>query len=167
MITIKTPDEIEIMAKGGKILATVIKKLKEMVRPGITTKELDRAAEALILKYGATPSFKGYKGFPFSLCTSVNEEIVHCFPSERALKEGDIISLDLGVLYKGFNTDMAITVGVGKICPEAKRLIKITKKALEIAIKKIRPGISVGEIGNVIQKYTEKNDFSVVRAAMV
>ena len=115
MITIKTPEEIQIMAEGGKILATVLKEIEKMVKPGIATIELDRAAEALILKHGARPAFKGYEGFPYSLCASVNEVIVHGLPSERILKEGDIIGLDLGVLYKGYNTDMAVTVSVGDI----------------------------------------------------
>lgn len=163
MTQIKTPGEIKIMAEGGKILARIMKELKKMVKPGIATKELDRAAEALILKYEAKPSFKGYLDFPAVLCTSINEEIVHCIPSERKLKEGDIISLDLGIFYQGFHVDMAITVGVGRISSEAKKLIKTTKKALEIAIKKIKPGVNVNDIGGVIEKYIESRDFGVVR----
>ena len=112
MITIKTPEEIGIMAEGGKILAGIMERLKKEVKPGITTKTLDRLAESLILKSGGKCSFKGYQGFPACLCTSINEEIVHAVPSERKLKEGDIISLDLGILYKGFHTDMAITLPV-------------------------------------------------------
>ena len=110
MITIKTEDEIKIMRETGKILASVLKEIEKQVKPGITTLELDRATEALILKYGAKPSFKGYDGFPYSLCASVNENIVHGYPSKYVLKNGDIIGLDLGVLYKGYNSDMAITV---------------------------------------------------------
>ena len=112
MITIKTPEEIGIMAEGGKILARVMKELEKKVKPGITTKELDRVAEDLVLKSGGKCSFKGYQGFPACLCTSINEEIVHAVPSERKLKEGDIISLDSGILYRGFHTDMAITLPV-------------------------------------------------------
>ena len=163
MISIKAPEEIEIMAEGGKILAKVMKELEEKVRPGITTKELDRAAEALIFKYGAEPNFKGYGGFPTALCTSVNEEIVHAVPSGRVLKEGDIISLDLGLLYKGFNTDMAVTVPVGAIAPETLRLLKVTKKALKRGIKKARVGNTFGDIGNTIQRYVESQGFNVVR----
>src|SRR3989338_10263872 len=163
MITIKTPEEIQIMAEGGKILATVLKEIEKMVKPGIATIELDRASEALILKHGARPAFKGYEGFPYSLCASVNEEIVHGFPSEKILKEGDIVGLDLGVLYKGYNTDMAVTVPVGNIRSEAKRLIMVTKKALKRGIKKVRHGVTVGDIGNTIQRYIEDQGLGVVR----
>ena len=137
MISIKTEEEIRIMAEGGKILASVMKELEKKIEPGITTKELDRAAEALILKSGGKPSFKGYQGFPTALCTSINQEIVHGLPSNRKLKEGDIVSLDLGVYYKGFHADMAVTLPVGDISPEAQRLIRVTKKALKRGIKKL------------------------------
>ncbi|MBI2050025.1 MAG: type I methionyl aminopeptidase [Candidatus Staskawiczbacteria bacterium] len=163
MINIKTPQEIKIIAEGGKILATVLKEVEKTVKPGITTMELDRAAEALILKQGARPAFKGYEGFPYSLCTSVNEEIVHGLPSSRILKEGDIIGLDLGVLYNGYNTDMAVTIAVGSISFEAKRLLMVTKKALKRGIKKVRPGNTLGDIGNTIQRYIEDQGFGVVR----
>ena len=163
MITIKTPEEIKIMAEGGKILAKIIKELEKEVRPGITTKELDRLAESLVLKSGGKCSFKGYQDFPACLCTSINEEIVHVAPSNRVLKKGDIISLDLGILYKGFHTDMAITVPVGKIDPEVQRLIRVTKKALKRGIKKVRPGNTFGDIGNTIQRYVESQGFNVVR----
>ena len=163
MITIKTPEEIKIMAEGGRILATVLNEVEKLVKPGITTIELDRAAEALVLKHGAKPAFKGYDDFPYSLCASVNEEIVHGLPSERILKEGDIIGLDLGVLHKGYNSDMAITVAVGKVSFEAKRLIMVTKKALKRGIKKVRPGNTIGDIGNTIQRYVEDQGLGVVR----
>lgn len=163
MITIKTPEEIKIMAEGGKILAKIMKELAKKVKPGITPKELDRAAEALILNYGAAPSFKGYLGFPACLCVSINEEIVHGIPSERILQQGDVVKLDLGILYKGFHNDMAITVGVGKISVEAKKLIKATKKALDIAIKKCQPGVNINEIGLAIEKCAEENGFSEIR----
>ena len=163
MTKTKTQEEIKIMAEGGKILATVLKEIEKMVKPGVTTMELDRAAEALILKHGALPAFKGYEGFPYSLCASVNEIIVHGFPSDRILKEGDIIGLDLGVLYKGYNTDMAVTVPVGNISFEAKRLIMVTKKALKIGIKKVRAGVTVGDVGNTIQRYIEDQGLGVVR----
>ncbi|MBU2539989.1 type I methionyl aminopeptidase [Patescibacteria group bacterium] len=163
MITIKTTEEIKIMKEGGKILAKIMKELEKQIKPGITTKELDRAAEALILKHGGKPSFKGYLDFPASLCTSINEEIVHCFPSERRLQEGDIISLDLGVLYKDFHTDMAITVPVGKVSPEAHRLIWVTKKALKRGLKKVKIGNTVSDIGNTIQRYVESQGLGVVR----
>lgn len=163
MIKIKSPEEIKIMAEGGKILAKIMKELKKKVRPGITTKELDRFAESLILKSGGKCSFKGYQDFPACLCTSINEEIVHAVPSNRVLKEGDIISLDLGILYKGFHTDMAITIPVGKIDPEVARLIRVTKKALKRGIKKAKIGNTFGDIGNTIQRYVESQGFNVVR----
>jgi len=163
MITIKTPEEVEIIAEGGKILAKIMKELENNVKPGITTKELDRLAESLIFKYGGECSFKGYQNFPACLCTSINEEIVHAVPSDRVLKEGDIISLDIGMEYKGFHTDMAITLPVGKINPETKRLIEVTKKALEIGIEKVKPENKIGDISRAIQKYVESQGFNVVR----
>jgi len=163
MISIKTPEEIEIMAEGGKILARIMKELEKKVSPGMTTKELDRVAETLILKSGGKCSFKEYEGFPACLCTSINEEIVHVAPSDRVLKEGDIISLDLGIFYKGFHTDMAITVLVGKVDPETARLIRVTKKALKRGIRKIRPGNTIGDVSNTIQRYVESQGFNVVR----
>ena len=179
MIKIKSPEEIKIMAEGGKILASIMKELEKKVRPGITTKELDRLAESLIScppkPWAAEDkircSFKGYKStdgetvrpYPFCLCTSIDEEIVHGVPSNRVLKEGDIISLDLGIFYNGFHTDMAITVPVGKISPEAQRLIRVTKKALKRGIKKSRIGNTFGDIGNTIQRYVESQGFNVVR----
>ena len=163
MINIKVAEEIEIMAEGGKLLAKIMKELEKQVRPGITTKELDKVAEDLILKSGGKCSFKGYQGFPTCLCASINEEIVHAVPSERKLKEGDIISLDLGILYKGFHTDMAVTLPVRIVNPEVQRLIDVTKKALEIGIEKVKPGNYIGDISKTIQKYVEKEGFNVVR----
>ena len=163
MSQVKTPQEIEIMKEGGKILATVLKELEKIVRPGMTTLELDRAAEDLILSYGAKPAFKGYEDFPYSLCTSVNEVIVHGFASKYALQEGDIVGLDLGVLWKGYNTDMAVTVPVGVVSHEAKRLMMVTKKALRLGIKKARAGITTGDLGHTIQKYIESQGLGVVR----
>ncbi|MDO8601448.1 MAG: type I methionyl aminopeptidase [bacterium] len=160
---IKTQEEIEIMAEGGKILAGIIDKLAELVEPGIKTRELNKVAETFVLNSGGYCSFKGYDGYPACLCTSVNEEIVHAIPSERKLKEGDIISLDLGIFYKGFHNDMAITLPVGKISPAAKRLIDVTKKSLEVGIEKIKPGNCFGDISRAIQKYAEGQDFGVVR----
>lgn len=163
MITIKSPEEIAIMAEGGRILARIMKELEKEVKPGITTNYLNKVAEDLVFRYRAKPCFKDYQGFPAALCVSINEEIVHCLPSQRKLKEGDIVSLDLGILYKGFHADMAITVPVGKISPEAQRLIKVTKKALKRGIKKVRPGNTFGDIGNTIQRYVEGQGYSVVR----
>ncbi|MBM3250682.1 MAG: type I methionyl aminopeptidase [Candidatus Nealsonbacteria bacterium] len=163
MISIKTKQEIEIMREGGEILARIMKELEKRVGPGVATAELNKVAEDLILKYGGKPSFKGYEGFPAALCASINEELVHCIPSERKLKQGDIISLDLGIFFKGFHADMAITVPVGKISAEAQRLIRITKKALKRGIKKVRPGNTFGDIGETIQRYIEDQGYGVVR----
>jgi methionyl aminopeptidase len=171
MIEIKTPQEIEIMAEGGKILAKIMKELEKNVKPGITTKELDRLAESLILKSGGKCSFKEYvskdgdtaRPYPACLCTSINEEIVHALPSDRTLKNGDILKLDIGMFYKGFHSDMAITVPVGRVSFEAQRLIRVTKKALKMGIKKVKPGNTFGDIGNTIQRYVEDQGFNVVR----
>jgi len=150
------------MKEGGKLLAEIMEQLKEKVHPGIKTFELDRLAESLILKYGQC-SFKGYNNFPACLCTSLNEEIVHSTPSNRKLKKGDIISLDLGLFYKDFHSDMAVTLPVGKVDPEVSRLIRVTKKALKRALRKVRPGNTFGDIGNSIQRYVEGQGFSVIR----
>jgi len=171
MIPIKTPAEIRIMREGGRKLAQVMEKLKEAVQPGLTTQELDKLAQELILSLGAKPAFKGYQTpgaksgqpFPATLCTSINEEIVHCLPSERILREGDILNLDCGILYQGFYTDMAVTVGVGKISPEAHRLIRVTKKALKRAIGRMKPGKHLGDVSQAIQNYVESQGFNVVR----
>lgn len=161
--TIKTEQELEIMAEGGKILAKIMQQLAERVKPGVATQELNKVAKDLVLRYGARPAFEGYQGFPATLCTSVNEAIVHALPSGRALKEGDIISLDLGILHKGFYTDMALTLPVGEVRPEASRLIRVTKKALKRGLKKIRPGNTVGDIGNTIERYVTDQNFKVVK----
>jgi len=171
MISLKTKEEIEIMREGGKILAKIMEELEKAVKPGITTKELNRLAESLIFNYGAKPSFLGYTNrkdgiidpYPASLCTSINEEIVHCLPSNRILKEGEIISLDLGIFFKGFHTDMAITLPIGKINPEAQRLIRATKKSLKRGIAEIKPGNRLGDIESAIQKFVESQGFEVVR----
>lgn len=162
MISIKTKEEIKKMTEGARILASVMEELGKEVRPGITTKELDMAAESHILRLGGKPSFKGYGGFPATLCASVNEQIVHAVPSNRKLKEGDIITLDLGVFYKGFHSDMAKTFPVGEISSEARRLIRVTRKALKAGIKKARPGNTIGGIGNSIQRYIESQQLGNV-----
>jgi len=163
MISIKTEKEILIMKESGKILASVLKELEKMAKPGITTLELDRAAEALILSKKAKPAFKKYDGFPYSLCASVNENIVHGFPSNYKLKEGDIIGLDLGVVYKGYYSDMAVTIPIGKVSFEAKRLLNVAKKSLRLAIKKAKVGNTTGDIGNTVQRFVEDQGFAVIR----
>jgi len=163
MITIKSEKEIGIMRQGGKILARIMEELKNKVEIGITTKELDRAADALVFKSGAKPAFKGHDGFPATLCTSVNHVIVHQVPSDYKLKNGDIISLDMGIIYKGLFSDMAITVPVGEIDINTKKLIDVTKNSLIKGIKTIKPGRHIGDIGFNVQKYIEKSGFNVVR----
>ena len=151
------------MNEGAKILAQIMKEIMKMVKPGISTEELDKAAEGLIFQSGAKPSFKGYEGFPSSLCVSLNEEIVHGLSSERILKKGDIVSLDLGIFYKGFHSDMAVTLPVGEVDFEILRLIRVTKKSLKLGIKKVKPGNTVGDIGNTVQRYIESQGFNVIR----
>ena len=151
------------MRENGRILAQIMEELKTQVKPEITTKDLDRLAQSLVLKYNGIPSFKGYEGFPASLCVSVNKQIVHGVPSERILKEGDIVSLDLGFFKNGFHSDMAITVPVGKIPPETNRLVKAAKKALKRGIKKAKIGNTFGDISNTIQRFIEDQGFVVVK----
>jgi methionyl aminopeptidase len=170
MITIKTPEEIKILREGGRRLASVLYQVAEKAKPGIATIEIDELAEKLIRDNGGEPSFKNYKTFqdkipfPASLCVSVNDEIVHGIPSkDRILKEGDIVSLDLGMKYKNLYTDMAITVPIGKINKQAKKLIETAEKSLAEGIRIIKEGNYIGDIGFAIQKYVEKKGFSVVR----
>lgn len=163
MIKIKSEKEITIMRQGGSILAGIMEELKNKVQIGITTKELNRAAEALVFKLGAKPAFKGYDNFPATLCTSVNYVIVHQIPSDYKLKNGDIVSLDMGIIYKGLFSDMAITVPVGEIDIKTKKLIEITKNSLVKGIKTIKPGRHIGDISSNIQKYIEKSGFNVIK----
>ncbi len=163
MIILKSPDEIAVIKEGAKILAEIVKNLEEEAKPGITTKYLDKVASDLIFKFGAKPSFKNHMGFPAALCASVNEIIVHGIPSERKLEEGDLLSLDLGVFYKGFHSDMAVTVAVGRTAKENLKLLSVAKKALEIAVKKAKPGNTFGDIGFAIQKFAEDKGYNVVR----
>lgn len=162
-IPIKTKKEISLMKEGGEILVKIMNELKKEVKPGIQTRDLEELARELIKKNRAEPSFLNFEGYPAVLCTSINEEIVHVVPSKRVIKEGDILSLDLGIFYKGFHTDMAITLPVGEVSDEARRLIRVTRKALKLAIKKAKTGNTLGDIGNTIQRYVEGRGFNVVR----
>lgn len=164
MIQIKSKEEIQVMEEGAKKLAQILEELRKKVKAGISTGELDKLAQDLVSKSGAKPSFKNYNGFPAVLCVSINEEIVHGVPSfERIIQEGDIVSLDLGLFYKGFHSDMALTLGVGKISFEKQRLIRVTRDALRMAIRKVKAGNTTGDIGNTIQRYVESQGFNVVR----
>jgi methionyl aminopeptidase len=163
MIIIKSPREIEQLKRSNAIVAEVFEKLKGMITPGITTKELDQVAEEYILSKGGHPAFKGYRGFPATLCISINEEVVHGIPGQRRLKEGDIVSLDVGVDFVGYFGDAAITFPVGEVDPEAKRLLEVTEKALTIGIEKAKIGNRLFDISYVIQRWVESHGFSVVR----
>jgi len=165
-INIKTPYEIEIMQEAGRINAEALAAAVAQVEPGVTTAALNEAFEAVHQKYGVTSPFKNYPGpypYPASVCTSVNDELVHGIPSERKLVEGDIISIDCGTIYQGFVGDMSVTVPVGKISPEAERLLKVTKHALDIAISKMVAGNTVGDIGHAVQTYVEGEGFYITK----
>ncbi len=163
MVILKLPEEIEKARASSQIVAEVLSKLRDKVKPGISTKELDRFAEDIARKRGAKPAFKGYRGYPYSLCTSVNEEVVHGMPSERMLKEGDIISLDFGVCYNGFFGDAAITLPVGKIADSAQKLIEVTEQSLYAGIEQAKKGNRLGDISSSVQQIVEVPGFSVVR----
>jgi methionyl aminopeptidase len=163
MIILKSPEEVQKMGESNAIVAEVLAGLREKVRPGVTTAELNEYAEVATQKRGARPAFKGYGGFPFALCASVNSEVVHGFPSDRPLEEGDIISLDYGVYYNGYYGDSAITVAVGRISASAARLMKVTEEALCKGIEKAREGNRLGDISFAVQSHAEKAGFSVVR----
>jgi methionyl aminopeptidase len=163
MIPLKSKEELEMMRKSGEILARIMRKIKEFVSEGISTIEIDQLAEELIKKENAKPAFKGYKGFPATICTSINEQVVHGIPGERRLKEGDIISLDLGLNYQDYFSDIAVTLAVGKISSKARKLIETTKNALSEGIKHARIDNHLSDISYSIQSYVEKNGFSVVR----
>jgi len=163
-IILKSAQEIEIMRKSGQIAASILNKLKDVVKPGITTQNLNILAEKLIRDAGSTASFKNFHNYPASICTSVNEEVVHGIPGDRILQKGDIIGIDLGILYQGFHSDTALTCGVGKISTDAQKLIDVTQKALEKAILIIKIDAHLGDIGSTIQSYVEKEGFSVVRS---
>ena len=157
-------EEVRAIKRSNQIVAKILEELGSMIRPGIRTKELDEHAEARTREMGAIPAFKGYRDFPSSLCTSINEEIVHGIPSSRALREGDIISLDFGVLYEGYYGDAAITFPVGEITPKAKKLIQAAKEAFHKGLDQARAGNRLSDISHAIQTYVEAQGFSVIRS---
>jgi methionyl aminopeptidase len=163
VIVCKSPAEIEKMRVSNGLVAEVLAHLATLVVPGVTTLDLDVEAEKLVRAAGAVPAFKGYRGFPSTLCVSVNEEVVHGIPSKRRLVEGEIISVDMGVKLDGFYGDSAVTLPVGKISPEAAHLLRVTEEALEKAIEQVKVGGRVSDIGHAIQQHVEANGFSVVR----
>lgn len=163
MIPIKSEEDLETMKSGGKILARIMQNIRKFIKEGVSTEEIGRYAEELMLEENVVPAFKGYRGFPASICTSVNEEIVHGIPGERTLKEGDIISLDLGINYKGYFSDIAVTVMMGQASLRVKKFIDVTKGALSEGIKQACIDNHLSDISYAIQNYVERHGFSVVR----
>ena len=164
-IMIKTPQEIEKMRRSGQVVREVLEHVRQFVKPGASTQDLENAAVGKIRELGAKAAFKGYRGYPCVLCTSVNEEVVHGIPSaERVLRDGDIVSIDTGVILDGYYGDSAITVAVGqKVAPRTQRLLAVTQASLESAIREIKPGATLGDVGAAVQEVVEAEGFSVVR----
>jgi methionyl aminopeptidase len=164
MIILKSPQEIDRMRRAGRVVAGTIDAVLKAVRPGLATRELDDVAEKVILGEGAVPSFKGYRGFPASICVSVNEQVVHGIPGDRRLSEGDVLSLDFGAIWEGYHADSAVTVFVGEPpSPEAEKLVRVTEDALEAGISQIRAGRRLSDVGHAVQQVVEGAGFSVVR----
>jgi methionyl aminopeptidase len=165
-IVIKTQAELALMREAGRVNALALAAVRELIRPGVTTAELDAAAEGVIRDHNGTPVFKGYPGaypYPATLCVSVNEELVHGIPGKRKLKEGDIVSIDCGTLLNGFVGDAAISVAVGEVSPVAQRLLEVTEQSLYVGIEQMRAGNRTGDISSAIQKFVESNGFHVTR----
>lgn len=163
MITIKSKREIELFKIAGNIVYQTHQYLKPYIKEGITTKELDKLAEDFIRSKDATPSFKGYEGFPSTLCTSINSEVVHGFPSDRKLKNGDIISIDIGACYKGYHGDSAWTYTVGEVDDKTRKLLEDTEKSLFVGLAQVKPGNRIGDIGYAIEQYAHKHNLGVVK----
>lgn len=164
MIILKTPREIALMREAGRVVAGVLAALGKVVAPGVTTAELDQMARRVIRQGGGEPAFLGYHNFPASICTSINDEVVHGIPSLRRLQEGDIVSIDVGVRLKGYCGDGAATFPVGKVSREAGRLIRVTRESLEKAVAVMRPGGRLSDISHAVQEYVESHNFAVVRS---
>jgi methionyl aminopeptidase len=164
MIVKKTPAEIDKMARAGEILVRTMDLLAGKIRPGVTTTELDQAAERFIRSQGATPAFKGYRGFPGSICASPNDMVVHGIPGRFKLSRGDILSIDIGVIYDGWVADAARTFGVGEISPVAGKLLDVTRESLFKAVEQCRPGNHLGDVGAAVQQHVEAGGFSIVRS---
>lgn len=163
MIVLKTGRELKIMREACRISAGALKLIGSAVEPGVTTAELDRLAEEYILSQGAKPNFKNYNGYPATACISINNEVIHGIPGKRKIKEGDIVSVDLGAVFEGFHGDNAATFAAGDISPEAKRLMDVTRESLYEGIKMARPGGRIGDISHAVQSYVEARGYSVVR----
>ena len=163
MITLKSKREVEIMRESSRIVAEILQALRPLCQPGITTAELDRVAEEMTRKLGAQPAFKGYRGFPRTLCTSINHEVVHGIPGDREVKEGDILGLDFGVVYNGYYGDSAITVPIGQVTPELKELLQVTEESLHLGIQNMKPGNHLADISRAIQTHAESHGYSLVK----
>lgn len=163
MIIVKSPREIELMREAGRITASVFDALLPLLKPGVTTMELDQVAEKVIRSQNAIPGFKGYGGFPATLCISVNDVLVHGFPSKYRLKEGDIVSIDVGAVYKGYNGDAARTFAIGNVSEEASKLIRVTEECFWKGVALAKPGIYLSDISHAIQQHAEANGFSIPR----
>jgi methionyl aminopeptidase len=163
MINLKSPAEIASLREANRVVATVLARMAELTEPGVTTAELDAEAEGLCRQMGAKPAFKGYRGFPYALCASPNQQVVHGFPNRRPLKEGDILSLDFGAILDGFYGDSAVTLPVGKVANQAQRLMEATRRSLMAGIEMMRPGNRLGQVSAAVQDVVEKAGFSVVR----
>lgn len=163
MVATRTPQELERMRRAGEIVARVLEEVSAAVRPGISTAELDRLAESVIRGMGGTPSFKGYHGYPASICTSINEEIVHGIPGSRILREGDLISVDAGAIWQGYQGDAAVTVGVGQVSPAAERLMQATRDALAAGIAAARADARLGDVSHAIEAVGRAAGFEVIR----
>ncbi|HAI21845.1 MAG TPA: type I methionyl aminopeptidase [Clostridiales bacterium UBA8153] len=163
MIILKSPEDLEIMREAGRIVARVLAQLARAARPGVATGQLDALAEEIIRSAGAEPSFKGYRGFPASICTSVNEQVVHGIPGARKLSRGDVLSIDVGVFYRGFHGDAAISLPIGMVAARGRRLLEVAEESLARAVAVVRPGGYVSDIGHAVQSYVESQGFAVVR----
>ncbi len=164
MVVCKSQSELEKMYRAGQVVYGALAEMRKMVKPGISTKDLDEFAEAYTIEHKAKAAFKGYRGYPGSVCTSINQEVVHGIPSAaRKLKEGDILSMDFGVELEGYFGDAALTVPVGKVSPAREKLLRVTRESLEQAIDKVRPGNRLGDVSAAVQQWVEKSGFSVVR----
>jgi methionyl aminopeptidase len=162
-MVLKTPGELALMDDANRIVHRVLDGIAERVRPGVTTRQLDRFAEETVRAAGAVPAFLNYRGYPATLCTSINDVIVHGIPDDEPLAEGDIVGVDCGVVYKGYYGDAARTYAVGKVSPEARRLLRVTQEALDLAVEQVRVGARLGDIGWAVQRHVEAAGFSVVR----
>lgn len=161
-ITLKSPPELARMRQAGRLVAEALRLVEDIAEPGVTTEQLDGAAADFILAQGATPSFKGYRGFPANICTSLNEEVVHGIPGPRRLREGDLLKVDVGVLWEGYHGDAALTIPIGEVGPQALKLLQVTREALNAGIAVIAEGVRISDMSRVIQRAVEERGFSVV-----